>query len=130
MERHSRVEGTFTCGSYSRVEEVFTCGSYSHVEGTFTCGGDIHVWRGHSRVGAIHVWRGHSCVNMWLTDGFLVTFFGRWWGAVRIHVSHVQLQYTVHCTRCTVHGDLTCGGWGNIHIHVYLQLPYMVYRTR
>ena len=28
---------------------------------------------------------------MWLTDGFLVTFFGRWWGAVRIHVSHVQL---------------------------------------
>ena len=36
---------------------------------------------------------------MWLTDGFLVTFFGRWWGAVRIHVSHVQLPYTVHCTR-------------------------------
>ena len=38
---------------------------------------------------------------MWLTDGFLVTFFGRWWGAVRIHVSHVQLLYTVHCTRWT-----------------------------
>ena len=35
---------------------------------------------------------------MWLTDGFLVTFFGRWWGAVRIHVSHIQLPYTVHCT--------------------------------
>ena len=33
---------------------------------------------------------------MWLTDGFLVTFFGRWWGAVRIHVSHVQLPYTVN----------------------------------
>ena len=69
---------------------------------------------------------------MWLTDGFLVTFFGRWWGAVRIHVSHVQLPYTVnsrvvvgaiyaymcnysyrtrvHRTRCTVHGELTCGG--------------------
>ena len=28
---------------------------------------------------------------MWLTDGFLVTFLGRWRGAVRIHVSHVQL---------------------------------------
>ena len=32
---------------------------------------------------------------MWLTDGFLVTFFGRWRGAVRIHMSHVQLTYTV-----------------------------------
>ena len=115
---------------------------------------------------------------MWLTDGFLVTFFGRWWGAVHIHVSHVQLPYTVHRTRwthvwwwgqymhtcvptatvhgvlytvnsrvvvgaiyaymctysyrtwCTIHGVLTCGGGGNIRIHVYLQLPYMVYRTR
>ena len=36
---------------------------------------------------------------MWLMDGFLVTSFGRWWGAVRIHVSHVQLSYTVHRTR-------------------------------
>ena len=26
---------------------------------------------------------------MWLTYGFLDTFFGRWRGAVRIHVSHV-----------------------------------------
>ena len=38
---------------------------------------------------------------MWLTDGFLVTFFGKWWGAVHIHVSHVQLPYTVHRTRWT-----------------------------
>ena len=115
---------------------------------------------------------------MWLTEGFLVTFFGRWWGAVRIHMSHVQLPYTVHRTRwthvwwwgqythtcvptatvhgvpytvnsrvvvgaiyaymctysyrtwCTVHGVLTCGGGGNIHIHVYLQLPYTVHHTR
>ena len=29
---------------------------------------------------------------MWLTDGFLVTFFGRWMGAVRIHVSHVHTR--------------------------------------
>ena len=28
---------------------------------------------------------------MWLTDGFSVTFFGRWRGAVCIHMSHVQL---------------------------------------
>ena len=27
---------------------------------------------------------------MWLTDGFLVTFFGRWMGAVCIHVSHAH----------------------------------------
>ena len=33
---------------------------------------------------------------MWLTDSFSVTFFfGRWWGAMCIHVSHVQLLYTV-----------------------------------
>ena len=163
---------------------------------------------------------------MWLTDGFLVTFFGRWWGAVRIHVIHVQLLYMVHrtrwtnlwwwgqythtcvptatihsvlytvnsrvvvgaiyaymctysyhtrwthvwwwgqymhtcvptatvhgvpytvnsrvvvgaiyaymCTysyrtRCTIHGVLTCGGGGNIRIHVYLQLLYTVHRTQ
>ena len=70
---------------------------------------------------------------MWLTHGFLVTFFGRWWGAVRIHVRHVQLPYTVNSrvvvgaiyaymctysyrTRCTVHGELTCGGGGNIRM--------------
>ena len=33
-------------------------------------------------------------------------------------------------TRCTIHGELTCGGGGNIRIHVYLQLPYMVHHTR
>ena len=44
---------------------------------------------------------------MWLTDGFLVTFFGRWWGAVRIHVSHVQLPYTV--INVWVEGAFMCG---------------------
>ena len=39
-------------------------------------------------------------------------------------------MYTVHCTRCTVHSVLTCGGGGNIRIHVYLQLPYMVQHTQ
>ena len=38
---------------------------------------------------------GSSEPPMWLTDGFLVTFFGRWRGAVHIHVSHVQLLYMV-----------------------------------
>ena len=33
-------------------------------------------------------------------------------------------------TRCTVHGVLTCGGGGNIRIHVYLQLLYTVHCTR
>ena len=38
-----------------------------------------------------------------LVDGrFLVTFFGRWIGAVHIHISHVQLPYTV--VRCRVVG--------------------------
>ena len=36
----------------------------------------------------------------------------------------------IYRTRCTIHGELTCGGGGNIRIHVYLQLPYTVHRTR
>ena len=36
---------------------------------------------------------------MWSTDGFSVTFFGRWRGAVRIHVSHMQLT----CVTCSSH---------------------------
>ena len=47
---------------------------------------------------------------MWLTDGFSVTFFGRWWGAVRIHVNHVQLPYTV----INVWGINVCGGGINV----------------
>ena len=34
---------------------------------------------------------GSSELPMWLTDGFLVTFFGRWRGAVCLHMSHIQL---------------------------------------
>ena len=33
-------------------------------------------------------------------------------------------------TRCTIHGELMCGGGGNIRIHVYLQLPYTVHHTQ
>ena len=29
---------------------------------------------------------------MWLTNGFLVTFSGRWMGAVHIHVSHLHTR--------------------------------------
>ena len=45
---------------------------------------------------------------MWLTDGFSVTFFGRWWGAVRIHVSHLQLPYMV----INMHSNMQGGGGG------------------
>ena len=38
---------------------------------------------------------GSSELPMWLTDCFLVTFFGKWRGAVHIHVSHVWLTCTV-----------------------------------
>ena len=38
---------------------------------------------------------------MWFTDGFAITFFGRWRGAVRIHVSP-------HATH-VCHVQLTCG---------------------
>ena len=41
---------------------------------------------------------------MWLKDGFSVTFFGSWWGAVRTHVSHVQLLYTVINVHCNMQG--------------------------
>ena len=82
--------------------ELFTCGE------AFTCEGDIHVWRGHSRVGVTHVWRGHSRVE------------GTFMCGGDIHVWELF----------TVHGELTYGGGGNIRIHVYLQLPYMVHRTR
>ena len=43
---------------------------------------------------------------MWLTDGFLVTFFGRWRGAVCIHISHIQLP----CTVINVHSNMQGGG--------------------
>ena len=36
---------------------------------------------------------------MWLTNGFSVTFFGRWRGAVRIHVSHMQLTCVMYSSR-------------------------------
>ena len=43
----------------------------------------------------------------YVVDGrFLGHFFGRWWGAVHIHVSHVQLPYMV----INVHGNMQGGG--------------------
>ena len=38
--------------------------------------------------------------------GELPDSFGRWWGDVCIHISHVQLQYTV----INVHGNMQGGG--------------------
>ena len=83
---------------------------------------------------------------MWLTDGFLDTFSGRWKGAVRIHVSHMQLTcgINVHgnyyymvegspyvwrltCTVITIwwKGALTCGMCSsrvaiNVHSNYYI----------
>ena len=48
---------------------------------------------------------------MWLTDGFLDTFFGRWRGAVRIHVSHVQLTCGIN-----VHGNYYYMVEGSAHM--------------
>ena len=66
-----------------------------------TCAGDIHVWELLMCGGDIHVCELFTCGEAFRCggDSFLVTFFGRWWGAVRIHVSHVQLPYMVHRTR-------------------------------
>ena len=52
----------------------------------------------------------------YVVDGRLFGhFFGRWWGAVRIHINHVQLPYTVinmwginvggGINMCNVHGN-------------------------
>ena len=52
-------------------------------------------------------------------------FFGHFFWKVVGSCAHTRESRTA-----TIHGELTCGGGGNIRIHVYLQLPYMVYRTR
>ena len=42
----------------------------------------------------IYIIGGSSELPMWLTGCFLVTFFGRWWGAVRIHGNTQILRVT------------------------------------
>ena len=37
--------------------------------------------------------------------------------------------HTCESRTVTIHGELMCGGGGNIRIHVYLQLPYTVHHT-
>ena len=51
-------------------------------------------------------------------------FFGHFFWKVVGSCAHTRESHTA-----TVHGELTCGGGGNICIHVYLQLPYTVYHT-
>ena len=71
---------------------------------------------------------------MWLTDCFLVTFFGRWRGAVRIHVSHVWLTCTVMPSRVAFnqwwrgapHVQLMCG---SRTAHVWLTCTVMPSRV-
>ena len=81
---------------------------------------------------------------MWLTDGFLDTFFGRWRGAVRIHVSYVQLMCGINmhgnyyymvegsphmwrlmCTVITIwwKGALMCGMCSS-HVAIYVHSNY------
>ena len=48
-------------------------------------------------------------------------FFGHFFWKVVGSCAHTRESRTA-----TVHGELTCGGGGNIRIHVYLQLPYTV----
>ena len=128
------------------------------------------MWRGHSCVANVTVIGGSLELPMWLTDGFLVTFWwlvratyvvdGRFFGhffwkvvgscvhtresrTATVHGAPYMVNsrvvvgaiYAYMCTynyrtRCTVHGELMCGGGGNICIHVYLQLPYTVHHTR
>ena len=78
--------------------ELLTSGGDIHMWELLMCGGDIHMWELLMCGGDIHVWELLTCggdIHVWLTDGFSVTFFGRWWGAVHIHISDVQLPYTV-----------------------------------
>ena len=80
---------------------------------------------------SLAIFGGSSELPMWLTGCFWVTFFGRWWGAVRIHISQVQLLYTyrylfmcgggdIHMWELPSHvgGLLTCGG--GIHVWEFL----------
>ena len=52
-------------------------------------------------------------------------FFGHFFWKVVESCAHTRESRTA-----TIHGELTCGGGGNIRIHVYLQLPYTVHCTR
>ena len=84
-----------------------------HVWDLLTCGGDIHQ----SEILHSLIFGGSSELPMWLMGCFLVTFFGRWRGAVRIHVSYVWLMCTVMPSRVAFpqwwrgapHVQLTCG---------------------
>ena len=100
----------------------------------------------------LEIFGGSLELPMWLTNGFLVTFFGKVVGScahtreshtATVHSAPYMVNsrvvvgaiYAYMCTYsyhtwCTIHGELTCGGGGNIRIHVYLQLPYTVYHTR
>ena len=65
-----------------------------------------------------------SCFNWWLVRATYVgdgRFFGHSFWKVVGSYAHTHESRTA-----TVHGELTCGGGGNIRIHVYLQLLYTV----
>ena len=89
-------------------------GSCAHTRESRTATVHSALYTVNSRVvvGAIYAYMCTYSYRTWCTHVW-------WWG-----------QYTHTCVpTATVHGVLTCGGGGNIRIHVYLQLPYTVYRT-
>ena len=70
----------------------------------------------------IHVVFGGSLeLPMWLTDGFLVTFFGRWWGSC-VHTRESRTA-TVHGAPYTVNSCVVVGA-------IYAYMCTYSYRTR
>ena len=68
----------------------------------------------------------HTCVPTATVHGAPYTVNSR----VVVGAIYAYMCAYSYRTRCTIHGELTCGGGANIRIHVYLQLPYMVHHTR
>ena len=82
------------------------------------------------RTRCTHVWwwgqYTHTCVPKATVHGVPYTVNSR----VVVGAIYAYMCTYSYRTWCTVHSELTCGGGGNIRIHVYLQLPYTVHRTR
>ena len=88
-----------------------TCVPTATIHGELTCGGGGQYT--------------HTCVPIATIHGVPYTVYSR----VVVGAIYTYMCTYSHRTQSTVHSELMCGGGGNIHIHVYLQLPYMVHRT-
>ena len=108
------------------------------IHGVLMCGGGgnirIHVYLQLPytvhRTRCTHVWwwgqYTRTCVPTATVHGAPYTVNSR----VVVGAIYAYMCTYSYRTRCTIHGELTCDGGGNIRIHVYLQLPYTVHRTR